>query len=287
MELLYSVPGENQGSWVNLCIDHKGRILASDQYGGLYRFQAPAPGQPLDPMQVEKMPVDIRAANGLLWAFGALYVGINDYEKKVPCGLYRVTDSNGDDELDKVELLREIDASGDHGIHAVVPTPDGKGLYLVCGNGAKKTESLKSSPVPMIWGEDHLLPRMPDGRGFMRTVYAPGGIIYRVTPDGKDFEIFSSGYRNIFDASVNHDGELFTYDADMEYDFNTSWYRPTRVNHVTSGSEYGWRNGAGKRPEFYTDNLPATINIGPGSPTGRLLVTALSSQPSIRKPFTS
>lgn len=81
-------------------------------------------------------------------------------------------------------------------------------------------------------------------------------------------EIFASGFRNIFDAGVNRDGELFTYDADMEYDFNTSWYRPTRVNHVVSGGEYGWRNGAGKYPEFYYDNLPATLNIGPGSPTG-------------------
>ena len=64
------------------------------------------------------------------------------------------------------------------------------------------------------------------------------------------------------------DGDLFTYDADMEYDFNTPWYRPTRINHVVSGGEYGWRNGAGKYPEFYVDNLPATLNIGPGSPTG-------------------
>ena len=31
----------------------------------------------------------------------------------------------------------------------------------------------------------------------------------------------SSGYRNIYDGGVNADGELFTYDADMEYDFNT------------------------------------------------------------------
>jgi len=67
---------------------------------------------------------------------------------------------------------------------------------------------------------------------------------------------------------VNRDGELITYDADMEYDFNTSWYRPTRICHVVSGAEYGWRNGAGKRPEFYPDNLPPIINIGPGSPTG-------------------
>ncbi len=268
VELLYSVPGADQGSWVNLCVDHKQRIFVSDQYGGLYRFAAPQPGQPLDPQSIQKVPADIRAVNGMVWAFDALYVGVNDYEKKISSGLYRLTDSDGDDQLDKVELLREITASGDHGVHAVVPTPDGKALFLVCGNGAKPTALAATSPVPAIWGEDHLLPRMPDGRGFMRDVMGPGGIIYRVSPDGQKFEAVASGFRNIFDAAVNHDGELFTYDADMEYDFNTSWYRPTRINHVVSGAEFGWRNGAGKRPEFYPDNLPATLNIGPGSPTG-------------------
>ena len=34
----------------------------------------------------------------------------------------------------------------------------------------------------------------------------------------------------------------------MEWDVNTPWYRPTRVMHVTSGSEFGYRNGAGKWP---------------------------------------
>ncbi len=268
VELLYSVPGGEQGSWVNLCLDHKGRMLASDQYGGLYRFEAPAVGQTLEPAKVKKMELDIRAVNGMVWAFGALYVGVNDYENKIPSGLYRITDSNGDDELDKVECLRAMEARGDHGVHAVVPTPDGKALYLITGNGTKPTQAVNTSPVPENWGEDHLLPRLPDGRGFMREVLAPGGIIYRVSPDGKSFERIANGFRNIFDASVNREGELFTYDADMEYDFNTSWYRPTRVNHVVSGGEFGWRNGAGKRPEFYPDNLPGTVNIGPGSPTG-------------------
>jgi len=267
VELLYSVPGGDQGSWVALCTDPKGRIIAADQYGGLYRFTPPPANQPLDPAKVEKMPVEIRAANGMLWAFGALYVGVNDYEKKIPSGVYRISDTNGDDQLDKVELLRAIKAGGDHGVHAILLAPDQKSLFLVCGNNSDVTE-LGASRVPLRWGEDHLLRRMPDGRGHNRDRLGPGGHIYRFSPDGKEFELYASGFRNIYDAAFNRDGELFTYDADMEYDFNTSWYRPTRINHVTSGSEWGWRNGAGKWPEFYPDSLPATINIGPGSPTG-------------------
>ena len=268
VELIYSVPGIEQGSWVNLCNDDKGRIYASDQYGGLYRFTPPAPGKELKKSDVQKLPINIRAVNGMLFAFDALYVGVNDYERKMESGLYRITDSNNDDMLDKVEKLRGMEARGDHGVHAIVLTPDKKGLYLICGNNVDLTKAAATSPVKSLWSDDHLLPRMPDGRGHNRDRLAPGGIIYRVDPDGKDFEVFANGFRNIFDASLNHDGDLFTYDADMEYDFNTPWYRPTRVNHVLSGGEYGWRNGAGKYPEFYIDNLPATLNIGPGSPTG-------------------
>ena len=268
VELLYSVPGAEQGSWVSLCADDKGRIYACDQYGELYRFPAPAPGQPLKAADIRKMPVKVRAINGMTWAFGALYAGVNDYERKFPSGFYRISDTDGDDLLDQAELLREFQAGSDHGVHKVVVTPDQQGFYLITGNNAVKTETAASSPVAPLWGDDHLLPRMPDGRGHNRHVLAPGGIVYRISKDGKTFETFASGFRNIYGGALNRNGELFTYDADMEYDFNTPWYRPTRVNHVVSGGEYGWRNGAGKYPEFYADNLPATVNIGPGSPTG-------------------
>ncbi|MEZ6131353.1 MAG: c-type cytochrome [Planctomycetaceae bacterium] len=268
VELLYSVPGIEQGSWVNLCTDDNGRILVSDQFGGLYRMTPPAAGKAIEPAMVESVPAEIRGVNGMVWAFGALYVGVNDYEQKIPSGLYRITDSTGDDRLDKVELLHEVESKSDHGVHALMPTPDGKALYLITGNNTKPPELAQTSPVRQVWGEDHLLPSMPDGRGHNRGVLAPGGIVYRVSPDGKTFEAYASGFRNIFDAAVNRDGELFTYDADMEYDFNTPWYRPTRICHVTSGAEYGWRNGAGKRMPFYADNLPPALDIGPGSPTG-------------------
>jgi len=124
VELLYSVPSRDQGSWVNLCADNKGRIIVSDQFGGLYRLQPPPVGTALAPESIETVPAPIRAVNGMVWAFDALYVGVNDYEQKISSGLYRLTDSTGDDQLDKVELLREVKSRGDHGVHAVVPTAD-------------------------------------------------------------------------------------------------------------------------------------------------------------------
>eukprot|EP01047_Picozoa_sp_COSAG01_P078450 COSAG01_NODE_14502_length_1446_cov_0.849295_1_plen_294_part_10 len=238
VELIYSVPGDTYGSWVNLCADDKGRLLVSDQFGGLYRLTPPAAGQKLKDADIHAVPANIRAVNGMAWAQGSLYVGVNDYEKKIPSGLYRISDSNNDDQLDKVDCLRAMDARGDHGVHAVVPSPDGKSMFLVTGNTTKPTEFSENSQVPQVWGEDHLLASFPDGRGHNRGTLAPGGIIYKVDWEGKSFEAYASGFRNIFDAAFNRDGELFTYDADMEYDFNTPWYRPTRICHVVSGGEF-------------------------------------------------
>jgi putative heme-binding domain-containing protein len=266
VELIHTVPRDSQGSWVSLTTDPKGRLIASDQYGKLFRI-TPAPlGSPASETKVEALAVEIGEAQGLLWAFDSLYVVVNS-GGKFPSGLYRVKDTNGDDQLDKVELLRPINGGGEHGPHGVVLSPDGKSLYIVAGNATTLPE-LSGSYVPRNWGEDNLLPRMTDGRGFMADEKAPGGFVCKVDPDGKNWELVSMGYRNAYDLAFNRDGFLFTYDSDMEWDFNTPWYRPTRVCDVANGSDFGYRNGAGKWPTYYFDSLPPVVNIGPGSPTG-------------------
>ncbi|MCU0879933.1 MAG: heme-binding protein, partial [Pirellulaceae bacterium] len=249
-----------------MCVGPKGTLIVSDQNGGLYRIHPPAIGTDAA-TKVEKIPAEIGYAQGLLWAFDSLYVVVNS--PKMQTGLYRVRDTNGDGELDEVKLLRAFDGKriGEHGPHAVLLGPDGKSLRVVCGNQTALTE-FKTSLVPPIWGEDHLLERMPDGNGFMAGVLGPGGAIYSVDPDGQNWELVTVGFRNQYDAAFNKLGDLFTYDADMEWDFNTPWYRPTRVCLATSGAEFGWRNGAGKWPAYYPDSLPAVVDIGPGSPTG-------------------
>jgi putative heme-binding domain-containing protein len=266
VELLYSVPRETQGSWVNMAVEPKGRLIVSDQFGKLYRVTPPPIEKNAETIRVEPIEVPIGEAHGLLWAFDSLYVVVNR-GRKYDSGLYRVRDTDGDDRLDQVELLRKLDGGGEHGPHGVILAPDGKSLYVVAGNATRVTRTDRSL-VPRVWGEDNLLPRMVDGNGFMTGEKAPGGHIYRVSPDGQHWELVAIGFRNPFDIAFNHDGELFTYDSDMEWDMHTPWYRPTRVLHVTSGAEFGYRNGAGKWPAYTIDSLPAVVDVGPGSPTG-------------------
>ncbi|MBI1310377.1 c-type cytochrome [bacterium] len=263
IELLYSVPKGDEGSWVNMCYDPKGRLIVSDQYGSLYRLTPPGILDATE-LHVEKINVDIGEAQGLLWAFDSLYVNVNRGQN-YDGGLYRVLDTDGDDQLDTVKLLRPLNGSGEHGPHAVLPHPDGKSLVVICGNRTDLTE-IETSRVPRIWDEDLLLPRA-QGK-FMRGVRAPGGYICRIDPEGKHWELIATGFRNEFDGAFNADGELFAYDADMEWDINTPWYRPTRICHVISGAEFGWRSGGGKWPVYYPDSVPPVVNIGPGSPTG-------------------
>lgn len=266
IELLYSVPTEEQGSWVSMTIDPKGRLIASDQYGALYRITPAKIGSTTNETQVEKLPVDMGMAHGLLYAFDSLYAVVNGGNER-PSGLYRLKDTNGDDQFDEVKFLREIKGAGEHGPHAIILSPDKKSLYIAAGNHTDLPEPEKSL-VPRNWDEDLLLPRLWDARGHAAGKLAPGGWICRTDPEGKEFEVVSIGFRNEYDIAFNPEGELFTYDADMEWDVGSPWYRPTRVNHVTSGSEFGWRSGTGKWPDYYPDSLPAIVNIGQGSPTG-------------------
>ncbi len=262
IERVYSIP-KDQGSWVAMAIDPKGRIYACDQGGqGLYRVTLHGADKP----GVEKVSVgnlaDLSAAQGLVWAFDSLWFHRNGGN------LYRITDSDGDDMLDHAETIPGGRSGGEHGNHAVIVTEDGKAIYMAGGNHAERGE-LTGSKVP-TWYEGLLLPRMWDSNGHARGLLAPGGWVTRLDVEAKTQTLQAIGFRNEYDLALNRFGDLFTFDADMEWDMGAPWYRPTRICHVVSGADFGWRSGSGKWPAYYEDSLPPVVDIGPGSPTGVL-----------------
>lgn len=280
-EHLYSPGDEQQGSWVAMTFDDKDRLITADQYGALYRLTIPTIGsENLDP-EIEKLKIQtgekvadsviqMGFAQGLLWAFNSLYVVVNhtsdkDFEKST--GLYRLQDTDNNDTFDKITLLKALSGEpGEHGPHSIVLSPDGESLYLIAGNHTDLPKMDKYR-LPEVWQYDNLFPEIKDPRGHANNRKAPGGWIAKIDPEGKSWELISAGYRNPFDLAFNELGDMFTYDSDMEWDLGMPWYRPTRIAHVTSGSEFGWRTGDGKWSPAYPDNLPGILNIGQGSPT--------------------
>lgn len=288
-EHLYS-PSENEdGSWVSMAFDDQGRMIASDQFGALYRIELPPIGADTTvKAKVEKLrigedhtesadtaktQVGMGYAQGLLWAFNSLYVMINNHENNEEfareSGLYRLQDTNGDDQYDKITLLKALKGSGEHGPHSIVMAPDGESLYVIAGNHTDVPE-MDSYLLPAVWQEDNLFPLIKDPRGHAADREAPGGWVAHIDSLGEHWELVGAGFRNAFDIAFNQAGDMFTFDSDMEWDLGMPWYRPTRICHITSGSEFGWRTGSGKWSPNYPDNLPPVLNIGQGSPTGVL-----------------
>ena len=283
-EHLYSPADHEQGSWVAMTFDDKGRMITADQYGAIYRLELPAKGDTTKP-KVEKLIIGSEAdkstdtttlkigmgfAQGLLYAFNSLYVMVNhnsdkNFDKNT--GMYRLQDTDGDDQFDKITLLKSLAGEpGEHGPHSIILSPDKKSIYIAAGNHVD-VPKFDTYRLPPVWMEDNLFPQIKDPRGHANKRQAPGGWIAHMDSLGENWELIGAGYRNEFDIAFNDAGDLFTYDSDMEWDFGMPWYRPTRICHVTSGSEFGWRTGNGKWSATYPDNLPPVINIGQGSPT--------------------
>ncbi len=96
------------------------------------------------------------------------------------------------------------------------------------------------------------------------------GHLLRIDPESGDVELLAAGLRNPFGIDFNSDGEIFTYDADAEYDMGSPWYRPTRVSQLLIGGDYGWRGVTKQWPSYYPDhpdNTRPNLDIGKGSPT--------------------
>ncbi len=262
-QLLHSAR-RDEGSWIAMCADDRGRFIISPE-----KTEAPFLRATVSPSgkleKIEKLPLPLRGAMGLCWANGSLYANCRG-PKGV--GLYRVTDTNGNDTFDPGEerLLKHFEGDNEHGYHAVVPGPDGA-IYVMNGNHTKVPDGVTADSPLRSYAEDLLLPRQWDANGHAKGVLAPGGYIVRTDPEGREWRLICGGFRNTYDFDFNTEGEIFTFDSDMEWDIGAPWYRPTRILHCVSGGEYGWRSGTGKWPVHYPDSLPAVVDIGLSSPT--------------------
>ncbi len=247
VQLLRSA-ADGEDSWVSMTCDDEGRWIVAKEKKGLLRFTLNAAADRV--IKTETINDSLAECRGLLVAHGSLYAMANNDK-----ALYRLRDADGDDRFDEVSRLAEFPGDVGHGRNQITLGPDGM-LYVICGDAVYEPEAAEPL-VPALRRPNH----------FERT---RSGFVAKTGVDGRHWEIVTRGLRNPFGIDFNDQGDMFTYDADAEYDMGSSWYRPTRVHHLAVGGDYGWRRVTRQWPPYFPDrpDIPQPVlEIGKGSPT--------------------
>ncbi len=149
-------------------------------------------------------------AAGVMWHDGWLYATIAP-------DLWRLKDTDDDGVAD----IREIVATGfglhiayaGHDMHGLSVGPDGRIYWSIGDKGANVTSR--------------------EGRNF----YVPNeGAVFRVEPDGSNFEVYARGLRNPQEPAFDDWGNLFTVDNDADMQGERE-----RFVFIAEGSDTGWR----------------------------------------------
>jgi hypothetical protein len=284
VEIVARADRPKQGSWISLTEDDQGRlILGANEQQPFTRLTLDKAGKVA---KTETIFTAVSEAMGITWHDNALYVQGGRLDKPFTetmdspgfgrqsgaAGLHRLRDPKGDGSFTTIDTLRTWDGHegghSDHGIHEARVAPDGKSFYIINGNGVVPPPDVSPNSPLRNFADDRIIPLLGPQTNRLGHEKAPGGYIARTTFDAKDLHLVSGGMRNALHFDWNADGEIFSFDSDMEPEFGVPWYRPVRVFWLPTGADLGYRGNSGKYPTWYEDSLPPLVEIGLGSPVG-------------------
>ncbi|WP_242922105.1 PVC-type heme-binding CxxCH protein [Pontibacter liquoris] len=271
------------GNPTNMDVDAKGRVWVCEAYN--YRPEI----NPTNPKRaegdriliLEDLNNDGRADTAKVFyqgtdinaALGVAVLGNKVIVSSSP-NVFMFTDTNGDDVADKKEVLYSGlgGVQHDHAIHSFTFGPDGK-LYFNFGNEGKQIMDRNGKPVVDKDGKTV----NNSGKPYRQ------GMVFRVNPDGTEFEVLAHNFRNNYEAAVDSYGTLWQSDNDDDGN------QGVRINYVMEFGNYGYTDemtGAGwrsRRTNMETEipkqhwhlndpgSIPNLLQTGAGSPTGMVI----------------
>ena len=96
VEAIYQVPKQH-GSWISMTLDDRGRLLVGKEKSGVLRVTLQSTGSP----KIEEINTHLQGCHGIIWTPQGLFVNASDSR-----ALYRLRDTNQDDEFDEWRRLR-------------------------------------------------------------------------------------------------------------------------------------------------------------------------------------
>jgi len=245
-----------EGSWISMAFDPQGRLTVSREDRGLLQMTLAEDLRSV--VKVEPVKLEVDEVRGMLYADSLLYLNANNSRT-----LFTVK-PNADGTFSDLTVVRKFPGKVGHGRNDLAIGPDGA-IYSMHGDAVElPQESILDRTSPLRESRKLAAAGKPMRRE---------GHLMRLSPDRKSWELICSGLRNPYGVAVNRHGDVFTYDADNEFDMGTPWYRPTRIVQLVSGADYGYRDAGGSWPVEVPDHpdvgLPL-IDVGRGSPTSAM-----------------
>ncbi len=253
------------GSLVQVAFDAQGRpVVSKERAHPTMLIDSDGDGM----FETEKTVSDqVNNCQGL-WYDGPTLYCIGD-NLAGEAGMHALKDADGDGVADSIETLALFTGPmGEHGPHDMRRGPDGVPTVLLGNHTFVPQDQIEANSPLDDYAEAQLLERYWDARGHAVGKMAPGGALFRVDRENEMFTLLLGGFRNPYNHAYNIEGEVFTFDSDMEWDINLPWYREVRSVHAVQAGDYGWRSGSGKFPAYYLDSLPPVDDLGRGSPVG-------------------
>ncbi len=201
--------------------------------------------------------------------------------------LFVYHDDDGDLKADRRETL--LTGFGgfnhDHGVHSVVPGPDGR-WYLAAGNAGPHEvtgpDGSRISSGSIYNGGGPVDAGNTPGRVSSDGRAWTGGIMVSFLPDGSDLRVHSHNFRNQYELALDAWGNMYTEDNDDDGN------RGCRTTWVMAGGNYGFFSADGtrswqadRRPgqntwtaHWHQDDpgvMPAGTQNGAGGPTATSL----------------
>src|ERR1043165_5810175 len=174
--------------------DSSGNVyLGTGHDGKIFRVTADGKGSLL----YDATELDVTAL--VVGRDGALYAGTSPEGK-----VYRITqDGKAEVYFDPPDkYIWSLALMGDGSL--AVGTGDTGKLYRVSAAGAKPETSLLVDT-----NETHIISLAPDARGNLIAGTDPGGLVLRISPEGKAFALFDSPLREIPAPSLAADGSIY------------------------------------------------------------------------------
>lgn len=252
--------GETTGSLLALTFNEFGHVLASREQGGVVLIHDADGDGLVDRVRVASDQV--KDCRGLLCLNGELFATGQGPEG---LGLYRLIDRDRNGVFEQTQVVLRFEGQGGrHGPRGIELGRDGY-LYVAVGCQARPAVDVDAdSPYRGADEGDLIRTRYPDPDAGLAQVAAPGGAIYRLTPDGQNLQAVAGGLYDAAGLAFDQLGELFAQDSETAADWGTPWFRQAAVYHVLPGGEFGWRSGSAKWPAHFLDRLPPTLETGRG-----------------------